>query len=160
MELLSSSCFFPQSYPCFHDLHMLFFRPSQVKYLKHEREVKYLKLVISVFGAQYLSGQIERFNLSLTMWNLFTGWFSFFFSPLSNPPFIYWAHLFSTLTSRFPLYPSSSSPPSNQMLQRSLKQRRPTRQMQWQRPPSPRMTKAKSTLKRAESYEETQKQKS
>lgn len=43
-----------------------------------------------------------------------------------------------------------SHPPSTQMLRRSLKQRRPLRQMRRPRAPSPRMTKAKSDLKKAE----------
>lgn len=52
--------------------------------------------------------------------------------------------------------------PSTQMLQRSLKQWRPPRQMQQRRAPSPRMTKAKSNLKKAELrvWRITQKQKS
>lgn len=75
-----------------------------------------------------------------------------------------------TLTSQFPplalpvfsLHTSSPFPPHTQMLQRNLKQRRPPRQMPLQRPLSPRMTKAKFNLKKAELrvWRITQKQKS
>lgn len=80
--------------------------------------------------------------------------------PPISPPlhliFLLWLCLFSLFT----LLPSL--PPSTQMLQRSLKQRRPPRQMQRRRAPSPRMTKAKSNLKKAELriWRITQKQKS
>lgn len=94
---------------------------------------------------------------------------NFLSSFLYNPSFIYHPLPFpSTLTSHFssPCFSFSflSSPllPSSQMLLRSLKQRRPPRQTQQPKPPSPRMTNAKSHLMKAELrvWRITQKQKS
>lgn len=80
--------------------------------------------------------------------------FSSFFSPLLFPllDLLFNASFTSIFYPLFTLHPHSF--PSNQILQRSLKQRRPPQQMQWRRPPSPRMTKRKSNLKKVESYED------
>lgn len=96
-----------------------------------------------IFDGQYLTGLGLRFwdrILAVTVCNLLCK-LTFVFSLFSFKTRYLICSSFYSFPSHFPISTYPHSLFVTQMLQRSLNQRKPPREMQWRRTPSPRMTK-------------------